>query len=177
MSDPDKPGPDGIRESERRLFTHGAARVAGAPEPQPTDKVRFFEIEPARSRNTIWETAPAGGHFLIPKPKRAAAHQCPLPAQWTAGALWRCPAGHLWVVDEACACHGDLNKHGGRGQHTHGLAWRPATWWQRRTYGPGMKRADLNMAGRGMREQNALKLKSSPPKGPSGVSISPDGRR
>lgn len=113
---------------------------------------------------------PAEGRFI--EHPVGGKHQCPLPPQWSMGALWQCPEGHLWVVDVACECR-DMRGHdqGHHGMHSMGLAWWPATWWQRRKYGPGMRRADLSMAQRSERKQYGVT--PSPPKGPSGVSHPP----
>lgn len=109
---------------------------------------------------------PAEGRFI--EHPVGGKHQCPLPQQWSMGALWQCPEGHLWVVDVACDCR-DMRGHdqAHAGMHSIGLAWWPATWWQRRKYGPGMKRADLSMAPRSARDQRLqawqYDVKPSPP--------------
>lgn len=113
---------------------------------------------------------PAEGRFIEPH-KREPEHQCPLPQQWALGALWQCPKGHLWVVENACECRGNIERHGGRGMHAVGYAWWPASWSNRRKYGPGMKRASLSMAPAELREENYPKLKPpKPPTSESGVS-------
>lgn len=97
---------------------------------------------PGRVGESGYRARPPG--FIATNTRRE--HRCPLPAQYGMGALWRCQEGHLWVIDEACECRGRFERHGGRGIHTVGLAYWPASWWQRRRYGPGMKRARLWMA-------------------------------
>lgn len=114
-----------------------------------------------------------GGYWI--EPHRSAEHQCPLPQQWAPRALWQCPEGHLWTVVPACECRGHIDRHRGRGTHSMGLMWLPASWWQRRKYGPGMKRARLSMADRGERVQGAVKPRR-PPTGRGGVSYTPPPR-
>ncbi len=99
-------------------------------EPPPTDNA-WLQSEDIHAQRRPPD--PRGGY--VHRPSQEKRHECPLPAEWEAGAVWRCPEGHLWVVDEACACRGRFERHGGRGAHTVGLAWWPASWWQRRRYG------------------------------------------
>jgi hypothetical protein len=108
---------------------------------------------------------PRGGYVYRPS-DHAERHACPLPAEWEPGAVWRCPEGHLWVVDEVCACRGHIERHHGRGVHSVGLAWRPATWWERRRRG-GITigeacRARLDMANQN-RVQSFAGMKLPPP--------------
>jgi hypothetical protein len=68
-------------------------------------------------------------------------HTCAPPVgtfgdpQASQGDLWRCDeCGQLWRVGRACgicAAYGDRPH---RGQCQVGLAWRPATFWQRLRY-------------------------------------------
>jgi hypothetical protein len=138
--------------------------------PPPTDN-EWLKTEDIRTPHPtadaiMAEFAPpmTGGWFVTPKPRKAA-HQCRLPQEWTLGALWRCSEGHLWVVERRSLMRGGYAP----------LAWWPASWRQRRECGPGMKRADFSMASRAVRVQKVPKRK--PPKGPSGLSPSRDGRR
>jgi hypothetical protein len=146
---------------------------AGDPTPSVTADASRPIRGSGRPPDPRYGAIPPEGRFIEPT-KRKADHQCPLPQQWTPGTLWQCPEGHLWVVGEACECGGDFDRHNGRGTHTMGYAWQPATWSQRRRYGG--KRADLSMADLNVRQELGIKP-SRPPQGESGVSLGPDGRR
>lgn len=104
-------------------------------------------------------------------------HVCPLPAEWPAGATWRCPDGHLWAIDTACGTCKWLGRGEGGARHvcTVGLAWWPATRWQRIrarwATGQPMLRAAVSMAN-GNRAQDLPE--PAPPLGPGGAS--PDGQ-
>lgn len=69
-------------------------------------------------------------------------HRCDVPAEWPEGAVWRCERGHLWVCGDACECRGHFDRHRGRGFHTEGRVWRPASLWQRLRYGGRAARED-----------------------------------
>lgn len=137
------------------------------PPPPPADDP-YWQATRGRPPNPGRGAIPPGGRF-IERAEGKAAHQCPLPQEWREGALWQCPDGHLWVVRHACECQGGEHHRGNI--HTMGLAWWPASWLQRRRFGPGMKRADLAMAGRNVREQLGVKRTSA--KHPSGLDSPP----
>lgn len=135
------------------------------------DKLRDSLWITITTRNGSLRPDGNGGYWV--EPHRPDDHQCPLPQQWRLGALWQCPDGHLWMVDEACElCHRGQRNHGGI--ETVGLAWWPAGWWQRRRFGPGTKRARLEMAAKSERERLVPKLQPpggrGPASGPSGGS-------
>jgi hypothetical protein len=120
-------------------------------------------------------SAPTGNEWLMTEgaylanPSQPSPHTCKLPADWPPGAVWRCTAGHLWVVGPACACRDRLPH---RGQHTLGRAWWPAGWWTRQRWnfmGHMTKRARLGQASEN-RAQYGPKGKGNPPKGPSPIS-------
>jgi len=133
------------------------------PPPTPAEN-EWLKTRPHERRCTV-SPAPAGGWLIVPNELQKLAHECPLPRVWNYGTLYQCPDGHLWVVGSACICGGETLRHY-CSPHTNRLTWQPATWWQRRRYGPGMKRATLDMDPANTREQP----KPKPPKSPSGIS-------
>lgn len=118
---------------------------------EPPPDTSWLEMTSSRAR-------PSG---YVHRPSREKRHECPLPAEWEDGAVWRCPEGHLWVIGEACECRGRFERHSGRGVHTVGLAYWPASWWQRRRHGG--KRARLDMANGNRRERFMAPGSWSPP--------------
>ena len=129
--------------------------TAPEPIPEPTDSLPPLLMTGPRGADIRPDGN--GGHWI--EPRHPDEHQCPLPQQWTLGALWQCPDGHLWIVRASDGFAPRI------------LQWWPAKRWQRPRFGPGMKRARLSMATRGQRVQNTPK--PAPPKGPSGVSPPP----
>lgn len=131
-----------------------------APEPPPSDNdwLRSEDIRTARPPDPRYGRCGPAGYVHRPSDARPP-HRCDLPAEWEEGAVWRCPEDHLWIVGSACQCRGHFERHGGRGMHTVGLAWWPATWWQRRRYGG--RRAELDMANAN-RVQGRPRLKPPP---------------
>jgi hypothetical protein len=80
-----------------------------------------------------------GGRY-IHKPRRDQ-HVCDLPAEWIAGALWRCTEGHLWTVQPQPTP--------ARGYSARALEWRPADLWTLitvRARGQDVKFARIDMA-------------------------------
>lgn len=141
--------------------------VSDEPIPPPTDRQQVDAdwLTDKSGGKASFEPVPmTGGWFVTPSKPRKAGHQCRLPQEWALGALWRCSEGHLWVVRYACECQGGEQHRGN--VHTMGLAWWPSTWRQRRTVGPGMKRADLSMASRSVREELGVKPQPQPPSPP-----------
>lgn len=141
--------------------------AVNAPEPPPSDNGWLRSEDIRATRRTERPPDPRGGYVYRPS-DHAEPHRCPLPAEWEDGAVWRCPEGHLWVVDDACgACRtvrtAAARGHGG--QCTVGLAWWPATWWQRRRHGGitigAATRARLDMAN-GNRVQSFARMKEPP---------------
>jgi hypothetical protein len=96
-------------------------------------------------------------------------HQCPLPAQWTPGTIWRCWNGHLWTIRPTCWCQDrDITRH--PGAHTMGYSWYPAPWWTRTYYnltGHSTKRAHFSMANHNRQD---IGIRPSPPRGRGPVS-------
>lgn len=69
--------------------------------------------------------------FVAPGPQAEMEHREAVP-DGRMGDLWRCPCGALWRIGDACdACDrfGEWRAH--PGMHALGVAWRPATLWQR----------------------------------------------
>jgi hypothetical protein len=96
--------------------------------------------------------------FWIQQPDPTPTHQCQLPdGPWTEGGLWQCTNGHLWQITSPPPPYKGVPRH---------LQWRPAGFWTRRKYGPGMKRATLDMAP----DKTRYPGKGRPPKSPSPIS-------
>lgn len=143
-----------------------AAVTAGRPEDRA--ETARWEAEILRRAEAVERRLPPDppARYLYRPSRDEKRHVCPLPAEWELGAVWRCPEGHLWVVDHECECRGRIERHGGRGAHMVGLAWWPATFWQRRRWGGitigAARRTRLDLAN-GNRSQSFAGMALPPP--------------
>jgi hypothetical protein len=95
---------------------------------------------------------PRGGY--VHRPSQQKRHECPLPAEWEDGAVWRCPEGHLWVVVVRVP----------PGLRRQARYWQPATWLQRRRYGG--RHARLGMANGNRIDPDGYDAPRDPPRAP-----------
>jgi hypothetical protein len=105
-------------------------------------------------------------------------HDCelPHPNTHTTGALWACRDRHLWRLGLACHYCNHYGEHTHPGTHTLGIAWWPASRWTCITH--RMRRPHVLWGKRRYDTPRTTRYPhGTPPKSPSGVSLSPDGKR
>jgi hypothetical protein len=74
----------------------------------------------ARSAEGLPGELGQGAYMRMPQHGR---HTCPLPAEWIEGAVWKCPAGHLWLMTRQPKLRNFVVVMLG--------VWEPAPWWLR----------------------------------------------